>query len=280
MTPPITQTYLSIIDALATRLALPPVGALHLPRAAEQASRDAEFCALELADGSLGLTFVWLGDTLLRMREDSARLALAGRPALEVAAWYAQADGLRRTLGFAAINAISQHLFARAAYVPDSATDSVGLLAPGADDHVGMIGLFPPLVERILATGARLTVAELKPQLERRAGRLRVTTDSRELATCNKVISTSTILLNDTLDAVLAACHASSYFGIIGPGAQCLPDPLFERGVDTLGGTRIVSREGFLAAMAAGEPWGRHTEKYCIRRDAYPGWQALAARVR
>lgn len=276
MPAPISHDYLTLLHELADRLPLPAIRALHLPRHLDQPSRDAEFCALELTDGSIGLTFVWLGDTLPRLRAEAAALPLAGRPALEVATWYAEGDGLRRTLGFAAVNALSQHCFARSGYVPDPAASSIGPLAPTAADHIGMIGLFPPLVERILATGARLTVAELRSQLEQHRERFRVTTDARELATCNKVISTSTILLNDTLDAVLAACRASDYFGIIGPGAQCLPDPLFARGVDTLGGTRIVSRDGFLAALAQGQPWGRHAEKYTIRRDTYPGWRALA----
>ncbi len=261
-------------------LPLPRVRALHLPPFFDQLpGKDAEFCALELEDGSIGLSYVWLDGTFAALRENTAVRDIAGADPLSVARGYGQADAVARTVGFAGVNALSQHLFARAGYEPDATTDSVGLLAAESCDHVGMVGLFPPLVERILATGARLTVAELKPELAQENGRMRVTLDVRELAACNKVISTSTILLNDTLDNVLGACSGATYFSVIGPGAGCLPDPLFARGVSTIGGTRIVDRERFLAALAAGEAWRGAAQKYCIRRENYPGVAQLIDRA-
>lgn len=94
------------------------------------------------------------------------------------------------------------------------------------------------------------------------------------------MISTSTILLNDTLDAVLDACSGATYMAIIGPGAGCLPDPLFDRGTDTIGGARIVDRQRFTAALARGESWGAATQKYCIRRQGYPGIEQLLERAK
>lgn len=280
MTTPIAPAFLQLMKRLAAALPLPRVRALHLPPFVDQPpGKDAEFCALELEDGSIGLSYVWLGSTFAALRENSAVRGIAGADPLAVARGYAQADHVTRTVGFAAINALSQHLFARAGYEPDATTDSVGLLAAQGSDHIGMVGLFPPLIERILATGARLTVAELKSELVQDNGRLRVTLDISELAACNKVISTSTILLNDTLDGVLGACSGASYFSVIGPGAGCLPDPLFARGVNTLGGTRIVDRDRFLDALAAGEAWRGSAQKYCIRRQDYPGVEVLMARA-
>lgn len=280
MNAPIATAFLQRMERLAAALPLPRVRTLHLPPYFDQLpGKDAEFCALELEDGSIGLSYVWLGGTFAALRENTAVRDIAGADPLSVARGYGQADAVARTVGFAAVNALSQHLFARAGYEPDATTDSVGLLAAEASDHVGMVGLFPPLIERILATGARLTVAELKPELAQENGRLRVTLDVRELAACNKVISTSTILLNDTLDSVLGACNGATYFSVIGPGAGCLPDPLFARGVSTIGGTRIVDRERFLAALAGGEAWRNSAQKYCIRRDGYPGFEVLIERA-
>ena len=46
------------------------------------------------------------------------------------------------------------------------------------------------------------------------------------LAACDKVLSTSTVLLNDTLDAVLAACTRARHraFAMIGPGSATRVD--------------------------------------------------------
>src|SRR5574340_536708 len=218
----VAQDFLHFIDGIAERTPLPRVRTLLLPGPDVARSKDAEFCALELEDGSMGLSFVWLGNTLGEVRASALLPSLPGRDAREVAYWYAHEDVARRTLGFAAINAISQFFFARAGYVPEDASDSIGLVDPQPAAHIGMIGLFTPLLEPILASGARLTVVELNPALAQDNGRYRVTLDHRELARCDKVMSTSTILLNGTLDNVLAACRNTRHFGVIGPTAGCL----------------------------------------------------------
>jgi uncharacterized protein (DUF4213/DUF364 family) len=275
----IVTDYLGLVDRIAASIPLPTIRSLHLPPDTATGV-NAEFGALELADGSLGLSYLWLGYDRAHLREVLSLTPPGRLDVRSLAHWYADGDPARRALGFAALNAISQHLFTRAGFVPDTATSSVSLLAPAAEDHVGMIGLFPPLVSPILDTGARLTVAELNPKLVRDEGRFRVTLDGRELSACNKVVSTSTVLLNDTIDDVLASCRCASYFGIIGPGAGCLPDPLFARGVSTVGGARVVALEEMIASLTAGKRWGDGVAKYCIERDRYPGVEQLLSRAK
>jgi hypothetical protein len=77
---------------------------------------------------------------------------------------------------------------------------------------------------------------------------------------------TSTVLLNDTLDAVLAHCRQARAVAMIGPGAGCLPEPLFQRGVTTVGGTWIEDPAGFIAALKSGAPWGRFARKMAWHR--------------
>ncbi len=275
----IVGEYLDIVDRIAAGIALPPIRSLHLPIDAAT-GKNAEFCALELADGSLGLSYLCLGYERPHLRDLLSQTPLGRVGAHALAHWYAADDPARRAVGFATLNAISQHLFARSGYVPDTATSSVSLLDPREGDQVGMIGLFPPLVERILASGARLTVAELNPKLVRDDGRYRVTLDARQLLACNKVISTSTVLLNGTIDDVLASCRGASYFGIVGPGAGLLPDPLFARGVSTVGGARVIARAEFVASLIAGKRWGDSVEKYCIQPAGYPGVEVLLSRAK
>lgn len=275
----IVGEYLHLVDRIAARIALPSIRSLHLPPDAAT-GKNAEFCALELADGSLGLSYLWLGYERPHLRDLLSRTSLGRLGVHALAGWYGDGDPARRAVGFAALNAISQHLFTRSGFAPNTATSSVSLLDPGDGDHVGMIGLFPPLVNRILDTGARLTVAELNPELVRNDGRYRVTLDRRELSACNKVISTSTVLLNGTIDDVIASCRSAKYFGIVGPGAGCLPDPLFARGVSTVGGARVIAPENVIASLVAGKRWSEGVEKYCILPAGYPGVEALLSRVR
>ncbi|WP_341889064.1 DUF364 domain-containing protein [Variovorax sp. YR752] len=267
-----------LVERLDELGALPRVAALHLPQPAADGTRDGEFCAVELEDGSLGLSFVLLGDTLARLRGGDAA-ALAGSSSLALARCYEETDGAQRALGFAAVNALTRHLFARAGYAPPPARGSIGDLDLVPGDHVGMVGLFPPLVKQVLATGAALTVLELRADLAGAREGWCVTLDPGDLAACNKVLSTSTVLLNDTLDDVLSHCRGAQRVSLIGPGAGCLPDPLFDRGVTLLGGSWIVDAPAFKAALAAGVSWGAHARKSAIHRDDYPGFEQLLERA-
>jgi uncharacterized protein len=278
----VAHDLLACLERFAGALALPKIRALLLPPDAPVTSIAGEFCAIELDDGSLGLSYVLLDPSTraLVVRGGAPELGLEGADALEVARWFAGPSGARRALGFAAVNALTRCLFDRAGYQPPASGDSIGMVAPQASDHVGMIGLFPPLVPRIVGSGARLTVVELRSDLVGERDGYRVTTDRAELGGCNKVIATSTMLLNDTLDDMLAACSNARSFALIGPGAGCLPDPLFARGVTLEGGTWITDREAFRAALAAGTPWTAAARKVAIRREDYPGFDALLERAR
>jgi len=275
---PIVTLYVALAEHIAARLRSPRVRALHLPPAQRPAGTDAEFCAIELDGGAIGFSYVLLDSVLPAMRAHDAR-ALAGTEALALARGYGGTDPVANALGFAAINALTQQLFSRAGWTPFAAGDSLGDIEPKRGEHIGMIGLFPPLVARVREAGARLTVLELKPEL---AGEedYRVTLDPADLASCDKVVSTCTVLLNDTLDAVLAACRHAHHFAIIGPTAGCAPDPLFARGVETIGGRRVVDVEGFRDTFRSGESWGRFAAKYVITRRDYPGIDRLLNRVR
>jgi len=269
--------YLDRLAPFAT--SLPPVRALHLPPIEASGSKNGEFCALELADGSLGLAYVLLDDTLRQLIDRREALGLAGMDAFALARAYAEGDGVLRTVGFAAANAITRHLFDRAGYVAPDSKDSIGGLEPAPGDHVGMIGLFRPLAARMVASGARLSVVELKAALAGEHDGYTVTTDAGVLRECNKVMTTSTLLLNDTLDRMAPLWAGAQRVAMIGPSAGCLPDPLFARGVTLVGGTWIEDGPAFVAALRAGEGWSRHARKSAITPGDYPGWTALCGRL-
>jgi uncharacterized protein len=271
--------YLAQLEAFAARSPLPRVRALHLPPAQAGADYKGEFCALELEDGSLGLSYVLLDDTLARLRDGAGRRGLAGADALAVARRYLSETGSWKTVGFAAANALTRCLFDRAGFRPDQSTDSIGQMNPQAGEQIGMIGLFRPLLARILESGARLTVVELKAELAGTGEGFRVTLDARELAACSKVVSTSTLLLNDTLDRMIDCCRSARWFAMVGPSAGCLPDALFARGVTLLGGSWVRDRQGFIAALEAGATRSEFAGKFALTADSYPGFDALLTRA-
>ena len=261
---------------------VPRVRALHLPPAVAIASKSVEFCALELDDGALGISFVLLGGTLSQLVQAKDMDGIIGMDALQLAHEFARprpgsedpAADLRRTLGFAAANALSRTVMDRLGFTPPRATGSLGGIDPQAGDHIGMIGLFTPLLPQLLPqlaeAGARLTVVELNPEYLGDHDGYRVTLDATELGACNKVLSTSTILLNHTVDSMLAHCRQASHIALIGPSAGCLPPPLFARGVSLIGGSWVSDRASFIDALRRGESWGQFAYKFALTAADWP----------
>lgn len=257
---------------------IPRVRALHLPPPEAAESRNGEFCALELDDGALGLSYVLLGGILPRLAASDDPHTIVGMDALQLAREFAAptagAGGdaeIRRTLGFAAANALSRTVMERMGFAPPRAIDSIGGIDPQAGDHVGMVGLFTPLLKQVTAAGAQLTVIELNPDYAGHYDGYRVTLDAAALEDCNKVLSTSTILLNHTVDAMLAHCRKAQRIVLIGPSAGCLPEPLFARGVTVVGGSWITDRVGFIDALRRGESWSGFAYKFALGAADWPG---------
>ncbi|HND58345.1 MAG TPA: DUF364 domain-containing protein [Thauera aminoaromatica] len=257
---------------------IPRVRALHLPPPEAAASKNGEFCALELDDGALGLSYVLLGGILPRLAASDDPHTIVGMDALQLAREFAApaagAGGdaeIRRTLGFAAANALSRTVMERIGFAPPRATDSIGGIDPQAGDHVGMVGLFTPLLKQVTAAGAQLTVIELNPDYAGHYDGYRVTLDAAALEDCNKVLSTSTILLNHTVDDMLAHCRNARRIVLIGPSAGCLPDPLFARGVTVVGGSWITDRAGFIDVLRRGESWSGFAYKFALGAADWPG---------
>lgn len=270
---------IALLEQVDARIKVPRVRALRLPPASAAGSKGGEFCAVELEDGAIGLSYVLLDGVLERLVAEPRFSALEGTAALQVARQFARADPVERAVGLACVNAISRSLFERAGFHPPATTDSLAGLVPVAGERVGMIGLFRPLVRRIAETGAQLTVLELRADLVGAHDGYHVTLDPTSLADCRQVLSTSTVLLNDTLEAVLAQCRGAEVFAMVGPSAGCLPDPLFARGVTAIGGTWIHTREGFLDAFRSGASWSAYAHKVVLSAPDYPGFAGLLRRV-
>lgn len=251
---------------------------LVLPPLREDAGKEGEFCAVQLDDGSVGLSYVLLEGTLGRLH--AGKGVAAGTPAADLVAGYASGDAPARALGLAAINALTRRLYDRAGFAPDDSADSFGSLALAAGDRLGMVGHFSPLIRQARGLGIPVVVLELRPDLVREEPGLAVTLDPGRLAGCNKIVSTSTLLLNDTFEQVAPLWRHAEAVAIVGPSAGCPPDALFASGVSAVGAAWVADAEAFLARMAAGEKWGAASRKVTLVPGRYPGLDRLLASAR
>ena len=111
-------------------------------------------------------------------------------------------------------------------------SDSLGLLTVSTEDRLGMVGLFFPLIKQVKKAGAELVVIEKKEHLIKKYPELPITLDATKLKTCNKILCTSTTILNHSLEKILDHCAPDALVSVIGPTAGYFPDPLLDHCID------------------------------------------------
>jgi uncharacterized protein (DUF4213/DUF364 family) len=275
-TPPIRRWLVEAAQRIDAVVGPARVQRIVLPPLMDNPGKEGEFCAVQLDDGSVGLAFTLLDGALAALHSQRRQAGSA----MDLVQGYAAGNAAARALGLAAINALARRLCDRAGFVPQDSTDSFGSLGLRPGDRLGMVGHFRSLIEQARALGIPVTVLELKAQLVREEPGLVVTLDPRRLAGCNKIVSTSALLLNDTFEQVSALWRGAEAVAIVGPSAGCPPDPLFAAGVSTVGTAWVNDAEAFLAQVAAGQKWGASARKVTLVAQRYPGLEALLRKAR
>jgi uncharacterized protein (DUF4213/DUF364 family) len=257
---------------LAAAVNIPDIADIFLPPLFKGGQpHDSEFMALRLNDDSVGISYVLLPEECALSYANLQSDSFSGRSPADLASRFGSPDPLEHMLAMAALNAMCSHVMRSKKTTLDTATDSLGLLEIQSGDHIGMVGFFTPLIKRIKACGARLTVIELDDSYRQRFPEIHVTLDTAELRHCNKILCTSTTVYNNTLDSILDQCQTDAFVSVIGPTAGFFPDPLFERGVDVVGGTLIHEGALFMRLLADKQRWSGARRKICFQRKTYTG---------
>jgi len=277
----LANEFVDIIQQISDTIEIPVIQELYIPSQGEleKNARKSNFGAIKLDDGTIGVVYISLSPEIKRIGEATDLSKFIGMNPLDLAKSFKSSDNFQKTLGFGAINAISQYIFRNSNFSFDFTTDSLGLLDLNRADKPGMVGFFPPLVAKIKKMGNQLIVIEKKANLVQKSNNWEVTLDPTQLETCNKVLITSTTILNESIDDILRFCSQAEKISIIGPTAGFFPDPLFSRGIDIVGGTYIHNPNLFMELISENKRWGQSTKKYCIQKKNYPGITALLNRI-
>jgi len=120
-------------------------------------------------------------------------------------------------------------------------------LKPG--EKVVMIGLFAPLVERIRAAGAALTVIEKNPQ---RLELLSPEDRQTALSECDVAIITATTLLNNTFEETIGALGRPRSVALLGPSTPLMPEVFRDTPVTHLGGAVVADSAKVMQIISEG----------------------------
>ena len=114
---------------------------------------------------------------------------------------------------------------------------------------VAMVGLFAPLVDRIRATGAELTVIEKNP------ARIEVLGDTEKkdaLKSCDVAIITATTLLNNTFEETINLLGTPRAVAIMGPSTPLIPAIFRDTPVTHLGGAIVADSSRVMRIISEG----------------------------
>ncbi|GAB6135051.1 Rossmann-like domain-containing protein [Thermococcus prieurii] len=213
---------------------------------------------LELVDFGFALPYTWvlvegpegraLGVAMTLPEEVQRYRNSITEPSLE--AFIGKADSINaieRTLGLAAINAVSQyHIDLSGAEWGD-----VLELIPENSGKVALIGNMPPLVRELREKGYEIYVFERNARLWDKD----TFSDALEyhlLPEMDAVIASATCLVNGTIDMLLDRAKRAGLFVLTGPTGQLLPEFLRGTGVTHLAAMKVVDIKRALLGLKLG----------------------------
>lgn len=210
------------------------------------------FSGVKLHGGQAGVCHSLLSEITL----DCCRIlgsagTLAGRPVTEFLGMADSWDLAERVIGVATVNALSEIIFEanpnRYAVEKANLSDVIKI---GSDDVVTIVGFIRPFVPLFRAKAKKLFILERGSIREE--GVLPDAACEEVVPEADVVVITGSSLANGTVDRLLELASDARTVALVGPTVSCIPDPLFERGANYIGGIRISDADKALQVIAEG----------------------------
>lgn len=240
------------------------------------------YSAARLSNGHTGAAFTPRGQTDTVCCPRSAAAAppagrLAGQDAWKLADYALSPVPLRRTVGVAVLNALSamamaEHGVPGGHVVPGM--DALEGAYVGSDDQVAMVGGFLPFIKALKGRVQALWVVDKHPEAlkEDELPFWRPPEQAREtLSQASVVVITGSALVEGGMDDLLQSANNARRVILAGPTASPWAPPFFERGVDVLGGIRVLDGLKLLQVVAEGGSgyfFENGAEKVCVIKDS------------
>ncbi len=213
------------------------------------------YTLVELENDSLGVCFT------PRSAADSCTHyqgagTLTQKPVLELAELMLSPDPLEKSVGIAAVNAVSKVIMD---HEPEkyrfSDTDFLDLLPLKKERlKVGMVGNIGPFMPFLKKHAASLIIVDDNPSLPQgiMGHGPTMSRNIKDLAQVDVLIITGSSAAVGNFDEAIDAARSARFIGVVGPSAGWLPDPAFRRGVHAVAATRITDIRGARQAILEG----------------------------
>ena len=203
------------------------------------------YAGVRLDSGSTGIAAVLLDAQQRSCTVLPAAGNFAGSPATKLLQYLvAGKNPLEIAIGLACANALIKP---PADAVDDREATTYLDLQKGV--KVAMVGLFSPLIDRIKATGAELTI------IEKNSARIEILGDAEKkdvLKSCDVAIITATTLLNNTFEEIINLLGTPRAVAIMGPSTPLMPAIFRNTPVTHLGGAVVADSARVMRIISEG----------------------------
>ena len=175
----------------------------------------------------------------------------------ELMSWSYQPPSLERIIGIATLNAASQHILAVKSPYKEIEGDLVDFLKIKKDTKILFIGFMKPMIKKILNITKFINIIDNNPLIKSSYQNIPILNDINDLKESDLsgdiLFCTGTSLINNTLEQILAVFRKKAKcIVLIGPTISFLPDILFDKGVDIVGGMTFSDSESTVKVLQEG----------------------------
>jgi len=177
-------------------------------------------------------------------------------PLLELLDWANNSLSLKKIIGIATLNALSQHILSIMNPYEKLEKALLDYLEISNNSKIIFIGFIKPLADQIakitnnivVIDDSRINLSYMNKEIRNQYTEL---TESE--MTADVLICTGTALINDTMEEILKFFRDRvKKICVLGPTASMLPDILFDYGADLVGGIKIKNSEKVLKIIQEG----------------------------
>ena len=184
---------------------------------------------------------------------------------------------LRKTLGIAALNALSAACWARMPEKPYTlklGRDAFDDLEIRPEEKAVVVGALVPMIKKLKQAKADFHILEMDPSTLK-ADEMPFYAHSSRAAEfvpdADVLVITGVTVLNDTLPGLLEMAKPGAQIIVTGPTASMMPDAFFKRGVTSLGGIAVTKPDQLLDIIAEGGSgyhfFGKYAERLVINHE-------------
>lgn len=203
------------------------------------------YTVVTTSDHGIGLSYTYFDSKISCSLGQNYR-NFEGQYAINLLPYIFSTNTIERSMALALINALN---YAPTLTLPEDRDNQImfDILKIGVGTHVAMVGWFEPLVGKLKARGAEVQVIDLLWQIGRPENFYPRIKDWAEV-----LIMTSTTLLNNTTETILARVGDQVQTVLLGPSTPLLSTAFSHLPVQLLAGTVVIARQQIIKAIRQG----------------------------